>query len=209
MSTRYLLDKALTQIAVVADELTEPSPHTERVRTGWTKSRNPVFTTHQVVLPGLLAQLYAAAMDPSQTGDSSGSKPPPPESKPPLPLEPLSTYSDICSGAMRWCNAIRVPARDYPQGNIRALVGASVRFDLDTAESLLLELRTWRRWCAVYTGWEQQVFRPRIPCPKCDSFSSIRVNGAKRLAFCSECQASWEGPDLVDMAEYVREHQAA
>jgi hypothetical protein len=190
------------QLVDTADELTEPHAHVERVAC-WDRNRNRKFIEHRTTQPGLLAQLYEAAVDPVKTQQEGGGRAKP-KSQPPLALEALSRYTDITAGALRWINSIRLKPRDTVESNIRALVGEASRFDLDTLEALHQEMRMWRRWAAVMTGWQSQVFLPRIACPACDSAGTIRVNGAERLAYCNECQMYWENEDLVAMAEKVR-----
>jgi hypothetical protein len=186
----------------VADELTEPHPHVERIPY-WDAHRNKKHREHRTTQPGLLAQLYDAAVDPVKVQQEGGGRVKQ-KSRPPLAIEAFSRYDDICAGALRWVTSIRLAARDTAESNIRALVGAAPRFDLDTLDALYQEMKTWRRWAAVMTGWQTQVFRPRIACPVCCTRGSIFVNGTEQLAYCGECQHSWEGEDLVDMAERVR-----
>lgn len=197
------MNPLILRLLDLADELTEPRPHKEKIRVGWTKNRNPVFTTHQTIQQGLIRQLYLAAVDPIQMVQELPSRAKP-KSRPPLALEALSAYEGICAGARRWVRSVGLEPRLSPERDIRALVSAAPRFDLDTLEALHSELRTWRRWAGVMSGWDHAVFRPRIECPGCETFGSIRVNGEQRMAFCNECQTGWEGPDLVGMAEKIR-----
>jgi hypothetical protein len=188
------------KLVAIADELTEPRMHIERVPY-WDANRNRKVREHRTTVPGLLAQLYDAALDPvvGQGDDSSGHAKP--ASRPPLAIEALSAYESIAGAVLRWVCVLRLDPRVTPQSNIRMLVGDAARYDLDTLEALIEDMRTWRRWAAVMTGWEQAVFRPRIVCPVCLTFASIRVNAERQLAFCHVCQHSWEGEALVVMAE--------
>lgn len=192
------------QLLDVADELTEPHPHIERIPY-WDTNRNKKHREHRTTQPGLLAQLYDAAVDPVVVLQEAGGRSKP-KSRPPLAVEAMSRYMDITAGALRWVKSVRIDPRDTPESNIRALVGMAARFDLDTLEALHQEMKTWRRWAAVMTGWETQVFRPRCACPVCSTFGTIRarMTEAERLAYCNECQTWWEGDELVDMAEAVR-----
>jgi hypothetical protein len=185
-----------------ADELTEPHAHIERIPY-WDINRNRKHREHRTTQPGLLAQLYEAAVDPVKVAQEGGGRIKQ-KSRPPLAIEAFSRYDDICAGALRWVTSIRLASRDTVESNIRALVGVAPRFDLDTLDALYQEMKTWRRWAAVMTGWQTQVFRPRITCPICSTRGSIFVNGTEQLAYCGECQSSWEGEDLADMAERVR-----
>lgn len=198
------MNTIFTKLLDTADELTDARVHIQRVPY-WDANRNKKFREFRTLLPGLLAQLYESAIDPVQVLKEAGRRPKP-ASRPPLAMEALSRYEDICAAVLRWVRAINMEPRDTPESNIRALVGAAPRFDLDTLEALYAEMRTWRRWAAVMTGWDTHVFRPRIACPVCESWSSIRARLAKDsegVAYCNECQAYWEGEDLVGMAEKV------
>lgn len=195
----YVVDKIVT----VADDLTEPRPHVERVPY-WDASRHRKFREHRSVIPGLLAQLYDAAVDPVQVTQEGSTSRPKPASRPPLALEALSTYESIAGSALRWVRILRLQPRVTPQSNIRAMVGTVGHHDLDTLEAMHEDLRTWRRWAAVMTGWESPMFAPRMACPACSTFASIRVNADRLMAFCNECQHAWEGDDLAEMAEKVR-----
>ncbi len=196
--SEHIVDKILR----VADDLTEPRPHVERVPY-WDASRHRKFREHRSVIPGLLAQLYDAAVDPVQAPQEGGTRPKP-SSRPPLALEALSTYESIAGAALRWVRVVRLQPRVTPQSNIRALVGTVGHHDEDTLDAMYEDLRTWRRWAAVMTGWESPLFAPRMACPACESFGSIRVNAERGMAFCMRCEHWWEGEGLVEMAENVR-----
>jgi hypothetical protein len=191
-----------------ADDLTNARKHVERVRIGWTKSRNPVFREHQTVQPSLLDQLHDAAVSPvTRQNDAGGHSVP--TSRPPLAVEAYSAYEEISTAAVRWVRVVvrRPEVRDTPGGNIRMVVGYLGQLDLDTLEALLQDLKTWRRWALVMTGWETAMFRPRIACPVCDSFGTIRARATREdaLAFCKECQHWWENGGVHDLADKVRE----
>lgn len=193
----------IREIDDLADELCDPHQHTELISAGWTKSRNKAKPIrHTVVLPGLIQQLYETALDPSaallEGGTHAKQK-----SRPPLAVEALSAHQDICSGAERWVSSIRIPLRKTVESNIRALVGVVPKFDLDTLEALLGEMRQWRRWAALMTGWDKPPLRSRIPCPECESRNAIWINLDRMLAVCRECQAYWEGEQIADLATLV------
>jgi hypothetical protein len=192
----------LAMLFELAEELCDPHVHVERVPY-WDASRNKKHREHRTIQPGLLAQLYEAAVEPVKTLQEAGTRDKP-KSRAPLAIEAFSRYSEITTAALRWVISIRLAPRNSVESNIRGLVGLAPRFDLDTTEALLQEMRTWRRWAALLTGWQSQVFQPRINCPVCSTPSSIFVNSAEQLAYCGECQHSWEGDDLTSMAERVR-----
>jgi hypothetical protein len=161
--------------------------------------------THR--LPGLLEQLYLAAIDPSMAAEAGGMRLKP-KSRPPLALEAWSRYTDIEKAALRWVRSLRMEEHTQPGRNIRQLVSAAagvrgqyLAWDEDTIEALLTEVRQWRRWCAVLTGWESAPWRPYIKCPVCSEISAIWVNEAERSAYCSSCKADWD--DVEELAEKV------
>ena len=193
----------LQLIADVASELADPRQHTERVRTGWTAARNPVFTAHTTIQPGLLAQLYESVIPGSAEQEGARSTP---GSRPPLALEALSRHSAIVIAVTRWCWTLRLELRDTVEGNLRALVGAAAQLDDDTARTLLSEMRAWRRWCAVMTGWESPLFAPRAPCPVCETLGTLRVNLSAASAFCTACGSGWDREDggIEVLARHIR-----
>ncbi len=202
----------LNDVLVLGEELTEPHTHSERVRTGWTKQRNAVYTTVQTSQPGLISQLYAAATEPFTSGGMGATSRAKPKSKPPLAIEALSAYVDVCSGALRWVTELGIEPRNNVEENVRALLAAAVTLDAEMLAVLRHSMRSWRRWCSVMAGWEHSVYRPRTSCPKCHTANTLRVNvdiQAGGIGYCVECQASWEGPDLVEMAEQIRLSHAA
>jgi hypothetical protein len=193
----------IIKIYEVADELCDAHVHIERVPF-WDTSRNRKHREHKTTQPGLIAQLYEAAVDPVKTVSEAGGSKSKPKSRPPLAMEAYSRYVEITAGALRWTRTLHLAPRDTVESNIRGIAGVTSRLDLDTLEDLHRELRTWRRWAAVMTGWQCQVFRPRVACTMCGTRGSLFVNAAERAAYCGECQYSWEGADLVDMAEHIR-----
>lgn len=195
------------QLIMTADDLTEPTSRMVSVPDGWTKSRNRAKPTmHRVTTPSLLAQLYDAVIDPPTLKENIGAGRKP-HSKPPLAVEAFSAYTVICQGALRWVKSIRLAPRDNVESNIRALVGAAPRFDLDTMEALHDELRQWHSRASVLTGSVNPPFQPRMTCPMCETRWSIWVNGERELAFCKECRCDWQGTaelmDLVRLATKV------
>jgi hypothetical protein len=191
---------AYTDMVSVAEELTDGRFHSEKV------GQPPRL--HRVRIPGLLEQLYVAAVDPSMAAEEGGTRMKP-RSRPPLALEALSRYQDISAAVTRWCRSLRLEVYADPARNVRAIVtsaagkrGQETCWDLDTLEALLAEMRSWRRWAAVLTGWESRPWQPRIMCPVCEGRSTIWVNDVLRTAYCSACLFTWD--DAVELAEKVR-----
>lgn len=192
----------LADIADVAAELADGRQHTERIRY-WDKSRNEKWRTHTTIQPGLLAQLYESVMPGS--ADADGSRPHP-TSRPPLAIEALSLYGVIQIAVFRWAHSLRLEQRDTTESMLRSLVGAAPQLDDDTAKALLSELRSWRRWCAVMTGWESPLFAPRAACPVCDKVGTLRVNLSVAQAFCTACGSGWDREDggIEVLARHIR-----
>jgi hypothetical protein len=203
------VSRVVSQLLEVADELTDVSYRVHRVRTGWTKARNPIYTDHKVTEPSLLSQLYEAALDPATADEKVGARPKP-SSRPPLATEALSAYMDVSAGAQRWVRSLRLANRTTVESNIRALIGVTGQLDLDTLESMLEEMKLWRRWAMVLIGTAEHQWRPRCACPVCGTRHSIRINVKALLGYCTECQHWWEGEDdLKAMGTAVQAAQAA
>jgi len=197
----------LQQIGLVAEELCDPRQHTERVEY-WDHNRHRKFRAHTTVQPGLLAQLHAS-VEPGSADREGGA--PHPSSRPPVQTEALSRYASIGIAVTRWCWSLRLEQRDTVESTVRALVGAAGVLDDDTARALLSEMRQWRRWCVVLTGWEQ-VYVPRAACPVCETVGTLRINLTTREAFCTSCAAGWDEDAIGVLAEHIKtttEGQAA
>lgn len=190
---------AFADLVVVQQELTDS--RVEKSTVGFPPRQ------HIVRIPGLLEQLYAAAFDPSMHAEEGGTRMKP-RSRPPLAVEAFSRYQDVSRGAQRWVRSVRVEEHADPARNIRQLVTAAagvrgqyLAWDEETTEALLGEMRSWRRWAAVLTGWESPPKRPYIKCPICEGISTIWVNATVEAAYCSACLFTWE--DVYDLAEKV------
>jgi hypothetical protein len=199
-------ETARLAIADLAAELCDTRTHVERYA-AWDRNRNRKIREWRTVQPGLLAQLYAC-VTPSGGRVESGPRPLP-GSRPPLALEALSVYRTITVATIRWCWSLSEDLRDSPEGNIRAMVGATARpAQHDVAVVLLAEMRQWRRWAAVATGWQSPDFTPRAPCPACAMVGQLRINLSAQVAQCRACQATWTGADgdgtIRLLAEHVR-----
>lgn len=191
------------EILALADELTEPHVHIERVPI-WDRNRNRKFREHRSTIPGLLQQLYDAAVDPvGKAGEVvSHAKL---QSRPPLAVATLSMYFEVCAGVQARVVGLGIDPRPTPESNIRAVVGMVGRLPDEVLTAILTELRTWRRWCAVMTGWQSSTtFRPRVHCPSCLAWHKVVVSTEKAMAVCSKCTCSWEGSDLQDLADKVK-----
>jgi hypothetical protein len=198
------------QIADTADALTEPYLHSEPVTT-WDKNRHRKTRRHTVVLPGLLAQLHQSVIPASSSGCDAPSGGVP-GSRPPLAVEALSRHDEIAMAVLRWCTSLRLDTRVSVESNVRSLVGAAAGLDYDTAAVLLDEMRQWRRWCLVLTGWEQIYCPARVPCPidGCGMYNTLRINLTNSTALCRACDAYWTSDAEEDagaigvLADYIK-----
>jgi hypothetical protein len=196
----------LTTIAGLAEELTDPRQHRETLWS-WSPSRHRIKTgEHITVQPGLLEQLRDAIYPSATIGDNTSPRSLP-QSKPPLLLEALSHHIAITMGANRWIWELRAINNGTPESNIRTLVGAAARADDDTRRELTADLRRWRNWAAVMTGWANPPMTPRVPCPNpdCAQMSTLRILPERRAGMCSKCDRVWDDTDgtIEALAEWV------
>lgn len=185
----------LDDIRDAADSLTEPSIHREPIHE-WDHNRNRKIRHHQTVQPGLITQLYQAITPANTTGGEPGARRIP-TSRPPLALEALSTYGQICMHARSWCREARIGTRVTVESTIRALVGAANNLDDNQLHQLRADLRQWRRWCLVQTGWEKVTMVRGTPCPilGCGREGTLRVNLTTKTAMCRACGSTWSEED--------------
>jgi hypothetical protein len=195
----------LDQILDTADALTEPHIHTEPI-TYWDTNRNRKIRRHTTVQPGLLAQLYQSVIPASSSAEAPAGGVP--GSRPPLAVEALSRHDEIAMAVLRWCDSLNLEVRVSVESNLRGLVGVAPRLDEDTTKTLLSEMRQWRRWCAVLTGWES-LYRPAaVPCPvvDCAKTNTLRINLSAGTAMCQACAATWSAEDgtIGILGDYIR-----
>lgn len=194
---------ALADIAAVADELTERRKHREPF-TVWSPTRHKVDRFHETTVDGLLAQLRTVFVPGRAEQIESGSGVP--SSRPPLHLEAVSRHTMITLEAGRWMWSLRLDQRPTVESNIRALVGSAGSMDSDTQAELLAQLRRWRTWCAVLTGWERPPFRPHAPCPACEKTNTLIIRLDTQRAYCRnvDCGSTWDQSTIGVLAEYIR-----
>ncbi len=202
----------LADIADLAEVLCDPHQHTERFDY-WDANRHRKVGRHVTVQDGLIHQLYESVF--RQTALDGGHTAP--ASRPPLALEALSLHTVITIAVAKWCWQLRVRQRDSIEQDIRALVGKVPTVDSDTAHQLRADLRRWRSWCEVMTGWET-VFAPKgVPCPvvECGQTGTLRILLAAKRAFCRNpaqhpdgtpvCGATWDHDTIGLLADYIRQ----
>lgn len=189
----------------LADDLTEPHMHAEPI-TYWDNNRNRKTRRHVTVQPGLIAQLYQSVMPVWTSSEPSAAGVP--GSRPPLAVEALSRHDQITMAVLRWCTSLHLATRVSVESNVRQLAAAAQQFDDDDARALLSEMRQWRRWCAVLTGWEN-LYRPAgVSCPivDCGRTNTLRVNLTAKTAMCHTCGSTWSEDDgtIGVLAAYIQ-----
>lgn len=196
----------LDQILDAADALTEPRMHREPLTRHDHNRNKKTVGWHTTTQPGLLRQLEDA-ITPTGTlteGALGGSF----ASRPPLAVEALSRYETIRAGVHRWCYQLNIRVRKTVESNIRALVAATPMLDDQDARELLANLRQWRRWAAVLTGWEQLYQPSGVPCPvpDCSEVNTLRINLTSKTGMCRVCGAAWGEDDgsIQILAQYIK-----
>lgn len=177
-----------------ADALTEPSIHREPVPY-WDHNKHRRFRHYQTVQPGLLAQLHQAVHPSCSTAASEAPGGGKPGSRPPLAVEALSAHAEIVDHIRTWCAGYGLQLRPTGESNLRQLSAKAMSFDEPTARTLLTDLRRWRRWCLVMTGWEKVVALRSVACPECAAAGTVRVNLTTTSALCRACVATWSDDD--------------
>jgi hypothetical protein len=189
----------------LADELCDPHMHAEPVPY-WDNNRNRKFRRHITVQPGLIAQLYQSVLPASSSGEPSAGGVP--GSRPPLAVEALSRHDEIAMAVLRWCTSLKLRTQVSVESNVRRLAATAQSFDDEDARVLLSEMRQWRRWCAVLTGWEN-LYRPAgVPCPvvDCGRTNTLRINLTAKTAMCQACASTWSEDDgsIQVLGAYIR-----
>jgi hypothetical protein len=189
----------------LADELCDPHQHAE-VIPYWDNNRNRKFRRHITVQPGLIAQLYQSVIPASSSSEPHAGGMP--GSRPPLAVEALSRHDEIAMAVLRWCTSLHLTTRVSVESNVRQLAATAQRFDDDDARLLLSEMRQWRGWCVVLTGWEK-IYRPdRVACmvDGCGYVNTLRVNLTAKTAMCRACGSTWSETDgtIGLLAQYIQ-----
>lgn len=197
----------LLEIASLASELTDRRPHTERIHE-WDHNRNRKTRTYSTVQDGLLQQL-ADAVIPSIAGEQGRSVP---KSRPPLLTEALSRKIEIGYSVNGWIHTTQLENRVTTEANIRALVGHAPQLENQLQRHLWTDLRRWRSWAAVLTGWDLPPLTPYVPCPKlgCGTTGSLRVIPDRKTGYCNSCGTVWDDSDgsIGVLAEYIKSEGA-
>lgn len=196
----------IEDLKALAAELAEPHVHVEPYHT-W-NNRNKKRREYRTFVPGLAEQLYEAAVDPRRVPDEAGgSNPNKPESRPPLGLEAFGRWMEILQGVKGWCLTLGLGDRLTVENGILAIKQKAEDLGQDAIQAIVQDMKTWRRWCVVMTGWETKVFTPAVLCPSCESWRSVRIRCDIGEGFCSECQHSWT--TLDDLVSFGKTAQNA
>lgn len=200
----------LVEIAELAEELCDPTEHVEQIY-GWTKQRNrKLLRTHRTTQAGLLQQLRVAVAHGGHT-EQEGIKTVP-SSKPPLLIEALGRMISIEISVNEWISGQRLVNRGRAEPNIRALVGAAGGFDEGIRRMLLSDLRRWRGWAAVMSGWALPPYSPDVKCPvsDCGERATIRIVLERKTGICMACETRWDDRDgsINVLARYIEAETA-
>lgn len=192
----------LSDIADAADELTDPRELVIPIFAYDGNRNRKKVGEHRIRHTALLQYLADVAVPGrSEANGPAGT----PRSRPPVNLDAVSKYAAIQIGAVKWCWALRIEPRVTDasyydlEATIRGLVGAASSAVSDQQAELLVELRRWRRWAAVATGFEEPARTLRAPCPvvDCGAMGSLRIWAGERSgvavteAWCEECGTRW------------------
>ncbi|WP_431729949.1 hypothetical protein [Verrucosispora sp. TAA-831] len=207
-SRRRLL--LVDDIRAYAAQLADSYRATETVYRKTRNGRTKLVGVHTETHDGLLVQLAEVAVHGvTSSTDNPGARPVP-QSKPPGHWEAIGRGAAIAAEAARWCWDLELPLRDTTQGNIRQLAGAAGEpriVDDDQAAALCRSLRLWRAQAQALIGWTSEAYRPRATCPilTCGKPGTLRVNLARKSAFCTECLSVWDDVDgsITVLAEWI------
>lgn len=198
------LTDLLQDIADVADELTNPQRHTERVPMpdghGHIRATRRAWT---VTLPSLLDQLASAVVpgeaytedEPSARGSFG--------SRPAARLDAVDRLLAIEAGAAMWVRDGGMTLRDEPARNVRAMVGFAPILGSTFQARMLADLRAWRTWAATVTGWERPPDAPRAACLNCGKINTLRVRLDRETACCMDCGAWWDRTTIGILAAHI------
>lgn len=184
----------LNAIAELAEELCDARQYREPIYE-WTPSRNrKLVRTVVTTQAGLISQLRESIQPASGTTDSAR---PVPASRPPLQIEALDRLIAIEKAAHNWTWLLRLQPRLYIEATVRHLVDGASQADDDTRHALAVDMRRWRGWAAVMTGWASPPMTPYVRCPNsdCSQLATLRILPERRAALCSHCGHVWDDTD--------------
>lgn len=192
--------------AELADSHRVHTPTYTKTRGGRTK----LVGVHTEDYDGLLAQLADAAVHGVTSSEDVAGARPVPQSKPPGSWEALARYTDIDAEIAGWCAALDLRRRGSVQGDVRQLAGAAGEprlVDDGQAAALCRAMRSWRTQAQALIGWTSQHYQPRATCPvlTCGQAGTLRVNLARKAAYCTACLSVWDDVDgsIGVLAEHI------
>ncbi|MFI6332930.1 hypothetical protein ACIBBG_32065 [Micromonospora chersina] len=155
---------------------------------------------HRTEQDGLLVQLAeVAAYGVTSPDDVHGARPVP-QSRPPGTWEALALHGTISTDAARWTANLQLGHRDTVEAAIRQLAAAAGEprvLDDVVAAALASAMRGWHVRAQALIGWITQPYRPRATCPviTCGRRDTLRVDVARKAAYCAGCQSIWDDRD--------------
>lgn len=176
----------------------------------------PRTFAHVVHHASLLEQL-AGASSTSQVRDGDSEVRGVPASKPAARLDALAVAHRITEESEWWAHRLRLPVHGHDvAARLRDLTQArpDATAVVDPAGRDLVKASTaWVTLAQVVTGWEDEPWRPNVPCPnlECETRGGLRVRALAERAACLDCGETWTGPGLVELAgwvAYAAEHLA-
>jgi hypothetical protein len=194
------------EIQSSADELTEPRSVEQRVYRHDHNRNKKLIGVHQVLVPGLLRQLYLSVQPGAANQGAMTGRP---GSRPPLGLEALNEYRAITLAVAKWRAeaGLLTSPDDGVESNLRHLMTRAYDLPDERGQALLADLRRWRSRCLVMVGWEK-LYRPRgAVCPilTCAAEDTLRINLTTAVALCRACGTTWDGDDLVRLAHALQD----
>ena len=182
--------------AELADSYWTQTPAYSKTRGGRTK----LTGVHRTEQDGLLVQLAeVAAYGITSVDDVHGARPVP-QSRPPGTWEALALHGTISTDAARWTANLELGHRGTVQGHVRQLAAAAADprvLDDVAAAGLAGAMRGWYVRAQALIGWLTVPYRPRASCPviTCGQRDTLRVDVARRAAYCTGCLSIWDDRD--------------
>jgi hypothetical protein len=205
-------DRSLVELAALAEELCDTRPHAEPIWVDNGHGNKRLRRIYATTQPGLLEQLREIAHKGLKVGEgvrATGK----PASRPPGCFDALNVHHYIGLEAYRWAQAYATP-KPATEDNIRILIGLAPSFDDGTFDRLVTDVRYWRGMAATSTGWVERPYTPRVRCPMCQRFGSIRVNIEGKSAYCTNrdrrpsgdlaCGQTWPPGMAAPLFDWIR-----
>lgn len=195
----------MDRLVSAVDELTLPYSTVNSVPY-WDAARHRKFKMVRVDHPPLLVSLSLAVVPSGRGSDDGEGGRSAPGSRPAARLEAVDELERIKTGVLGWVELLALTSRHAIAADLRMLVGVGLNVSLVTLTRLSRDARGWACGARVVTGWEPPVFAPRVPCPRCECVTSLRIYPATRLGRCVACGVTWADDDggFGVLVEHVR-----